>query len=824
ATRWRKRQRTAALQDADALAIAPFRCKKDQRSLGEAYFRILNWIGFRTLFLLLGAGALVENRAAAAVPVITDFSPASGAPGTVVTISGLNFLGVVGVTFNGAIADITPISATQISATVPLDATTGPISVSTSAGFATSAPKFFSVSPFIIDFNPNGGPPGTLVAINGVNLDGVTAVAFSGKDAAFVITGLNQVQAFVPDGATSGPISVVAQSGTAVSRNPFVVTGTGPFISGFSPDSGVPGTVVVIDGNNFTGANAVRFNGTNAASFFVTADTQIQATVPAQATTGLISVTTPLGTGNSVTNFTVTSGAAVITNFFPRFGPPGTSVVIDGENFTGITAVNFDGTNATFTLVSLTQIHSTVPAEATTGPINIVNAGGTGSSRNDFIVTGPGPIITDFDPAFGGSGTLVVIDGANFAGATAVQFNGTNAASFSVTSLTQIHAFVPDGATNGPISVTTPSGTGVSGNSFIVIGAAPLITDFRPIGGAPGASVVINGANFTGATNVLFNGTTVSNLTVTSATQLQTTVPAGATTGPITVSSLAGTGVSSNKFIVAPRLNAFSPTNGPIGSTVMIFGVNLLETTRVLFNGVVANFTAQSQTNLQAFVPTNATSGPISVNTPGGGVATTNSFNVILAADLSLLASASPATAIVGSNLTYNITVTNRGPNIATGVVVTNQLPASVQFVSALSSQGSFAFANGIFTASLGNLTNSGVAKISLVVLPKSAGALTNLLTVEGNEADLVLTNNAITIVTTVLPAAGVQMQIALSGGNIIISWPSTAIGFFLESTSSLAPPITWNEVIDTPSDDGVQKTVTTDAGSGEEFYRLRNP
>jgi len=48
----------------------------------------------------------------------------------------------------------------------------------------------------------------------------------------------------------------------------------------------------------------------------------------------------------------------------------------------------------------------------------------------------------------------------------------------------------------------------------------------------------------------------------------------------------------------------------------MIFGVNLLETTRVLFNGVDARFTTQSQTNLQAFVPTNATSGPISVAIP----------------------------------------------------------------------------------------------------------------------------------------------------------------------------------------------------------------
>src|SRR6185295_7896410 len=145
------------------------------------------------------------------------------------------------------------------------------------------------------------------------------------------------------------------------------------------------------------------------------------------------------------------------------------------------------------------------------------------------------------------------------------------------------------------------------------------------------------------------------------------------------------------------------------------------------------SFTTQSQTTLQAIVPTNATSGPISVANPAGAVTTTDSFAVILAADLSLSVSASPDPAIVGSNLTYTITVTNHGPNLATGVVMTNRLPASFQFVSALSSQGSFAFANGIFTANLGNLTNASVVKISLVVLPTSAGVFTNLLAVYGN-------------------------------------------------------------------------------------------
>jgi uncharacterized protein (TIGR03437 family) len=144
---------------------------------------------------------------------------------------------------------------------------------------------------------------------------------------------------------------------------------------------------------------------------------------------------------------------------------------------------------------------------------------GTGSSADIFSVTGTGPVITRFSPSVGQPGTLVIIDGANFTDATAVRFNGTNAF-FSVTAPTQIHASVPPGATNGPISVTTPDGTGVTTNSFVVISSAPLITDFSPRGGPPGARVVVNGANFFGTTNVSFNESTASDFAVTPTTRL----------------------------------------------------------------------------------------------------------------------------------------------------------------------------------------------------------------------------------------------------------------------------------------------------------------
>jgi hypothetical protein len=72
-------------------------------------------------------------------------------------------------------------------------------------------------------------------------------------------------------------------------------------------------TSVTITGSAFTGATDVRFNGTSVGSgnFTVNSDTQITATVPADATTGPISVTTPAGTATSSADYTVTGSPAI---------------------------------------------------------------------------------------------------------------------------------------------------------------------------------------------------------------------------------------------------------------------------------------------------------------------------------------------------------------------------------------------------------------------------------------------------------------------------------------------------------------------------------
>jgi uncharacterized repeat protein (TIGR01451 family) len=112
---------------------------------------------------------------------------------------------------------------------------------------------------------------------------------------------------------------------------------------------------------------------------------------------------------------------------------------------------------------------------------------------------------------------------------------------------------------------------------------------------------------------------------------------------------------------------------------------------------------------------------------------------------------------VSGDRLTYTLTVTNNGPQAATGVTVTDPLPSNVHFNSVASTQGSCTRSatkrpkDGTVTCNLGNLANGASATITIVVTTTTPGALTNTATVVGNEPDPDPANNTATATTTVI-------------------------------------------------------------------------
>lgn len=288
-------------------------------------------------------------------------------------------------------------------------------------------------------------------------------------------------------------------------------------VSSFTPVSGPNGTTVTITGSGFLHTRNVAFDGMAANSFSVVSDSQINALVPASATTGPISVTTNQSTAMSSSAFQVsnTNSAPQISSFSPTSGTAGTSVTINGSGFSTASGVAFNGAAASFKTSSDSQIVAVVPNGATTGAISVTNPSGTATSSAAFSVTqqSTAPKISSFTPTSGSVGISVTISGSGFTGASGVAFNGT-AATFTVASDSQINTSVPKGATSGAISVATSGGTATSSGSFTVSSSSTTLKDSGPINLSGQSNVTISGLHITSTSGNCVTLTNSSNITI----------------------------------------------------------------------------------------------------------------------------------------------------------------------------------------------------------------------------------------------------------------------------------------------------------------------
>jgi IPT/TIG domain-containing protein len=140
----------------------------------------------------------------------------------------------------------------------------------------------------------------------------------------------------------------------------------------------------------------------------------------------------------------------------------------------------------------------------------------------------------------------VEILGGGLTGTSKVQFGSGSATSFNVVSDTYMTVVVPASGTKGTVVVTTPSGPLKSKQVFTVL---PVISSFTPTSGGVGTLVKITGSGLTGATKVTFGGVAAT-FTVNSGTQITATVPSGAVTGKIKITTAGGSATSTGTFTV----------------------------------------------------------------------------------------------------------------------------------------------------------------------------------------------------------------------------------------------------------------------------------
>ncbi|CAN5500245.1 hypothetical protein BH11PLA2_BH11PLA2_03460 [soil metagenome] len=613
------------------------------------------------------------------IEVVSTFSPSSGLSGSIVSVFGTNFIGTQTVSIGGVLAPNFTVDPTgnRIDIVVPTGAQSGPITIITPGGSATSTRDFrveAQPPPLVTTVSSATAIPGQEVTLTGAYFTGAYLIRFnyaggsSGfSTTSFIVDSPTQIRVKVPALATAstGPIQVVTNDGFGVSTSTLqILTPPAPTLSSLSISSGVIGAFVTITGTNFTAATRVQFAAADA-QFKIINATTIQAVVPfgLQPTVSYPVKVVSAGGSSATQSFTVTASPAATVNSIP-FGIRNTFTVVNGTNLFGTTKVLFGhpvtGTPATsFEVLSNTQIRVQIPpAVATNGNFYVYTAYNTQNplaapAQNTYTVQDTTfPTIgtgRQSDAISGIIGDVVTLRGTGFTGTQQVLFptagGGTVPANnLNIVSDFEINFTVPLQAVSGPITVDSP---GVPDTNLpftpadppyittipftVKASPFPTVVGSFPTSGPIGTILTISGTGFIGTVQVTVGGGVADKFTVVSDNLIRITVPLLAQSGLVRIQTPGGTATVAGAFTLTdspvPTLN-YSTPRAARNTQVTISGAGLAGTTKVLFNDQPAAFTVFNDTLITAIVPLSAGPGEIRIFTPGGNVASPTAFDL----------------------------------------------------------------------------------------------------------------------------------------------------------------------------------------------------
>jgi IPT/TIG domain len=280
------------------------------------------------------------------------------------------------------------------------------------------------VEPPLPQFFPKSGAINQAITLNGANFNvGTVQVKFGDKTAKIVGgASATQVVARVPPGLTPAgtpvgvKVTVENPGGSDISTDTFTVLPAPTFADPtgqFTPNHGLPGQQVTINGFNFNAGGAqVKFDNTTATIVGTPTNTQIvvlvpTGLVPAGGTTADVKITVTTGAGSVVSDETfhaeinIPAPSFVVAptpQFLPKSGVGGQTITLNGQNFNfGPVSVKFENRDATVTGTPTATAIATVVPSGMIGPgatpkgvkITVTTAGGSVVSADTFTVTGP---------------------------------------------------------------------------------------------------------------------------------------------------------------------------------------------------------------------------------------------------------------------------------------------------------------------------------------------------------------------------------------------------------------------------------------------------
>jgi len=524
------------------------------------------------------------------------------------------------------VPDVTPGSTYQIKVTAS-DGVNSDVYPDT-PGYTINAP---SSGPSIFCVTPEQGPNGTEVTIEGKNFgDTQDTVQMQGPSlpvnfSTFASWEDTRIVGDIPTQAISSNITVTVGVQTSnpdyfrvtCSDNAQCSTGccyastqclpasycstsggsNGPVISSISPDNGAPDNLVTISGSGFgntagtvhftdgagnqiPGVPPLSINAACTGSYWF--DNYIVIGVPAGVATGDVDLTTASSQTSNAVGFTANSTVRPgICALDPTTGVFGTTVGIDGINFSGGTDVLFGGISAyNPNFINSTSAEGDVP-NLLPGTVAVqVEVGSETSNPYPFSATATGgnrPTINQVTPDNGPVGQYITINGANF-GSTQGQvlfLPGNHQGDFSFPAQcddyywtnSSIIVKVPAGSTTGQVMVIRNGDNATSNQkdfSVTVGSPTPGLCAVQPNNGPIGNSVNFYGDNFGNSAGTIefYNGVSATASTWNSKQALGVTIPSGAQTGQVVVKNSAGIASNGLPFTVGSCTNDASCGTG----------------------------------------------------------------------------------------------------------------------------------------------------------------------------------------------------------------------------------------------------------------------
>ena len=488
-----------------------------------------------------------------------------------------------------------------------------PLLVDAGSARAQATAKPVAAPQQVDGFSPRSGRPGTRVTITGAGFTRATKVLVAGRVARVTSVSGKAIVFAVPPNLSAGAEVVLRMPGVAsdIPVGNFEVL-VDPVIRTMSPTSGAPGTKVELGGRGFKTADTFTLGGKTLITESVQPERAI-VTVPEGAATDHIALVRPNGEkARSAVRFRVNPSAPVIGGVSPELGAPGTTVRLNGTNFTARDRIYYGSRSSAMKILGRGAgwVDVMVPARASQSqPITLVGPGGIARSPRPFQLDLP-PVVTSFSPRLGPAGTQVEIAGDHFRDGDWVSLAGKRMPILQLRER-QISVKIPPGSQTGPIAIGREARTVVARGTFEVLNPPNLVA-FMPTRGEVGTRVTLSGQHLAGG-KVFFGARQLRVLETRGEGTLVVQVPPGAQDDKLRVRTRAGEAETHRPFqvLVLAAVSDVQPRAVGAGGTLELRGRNLDKASQFFIGALPLEIQSREARRAVVRLPVDARSGPL---------------------------------------------------------------------------------------------------------------------------------------------------------------------------------------------------------------------